>query len=109
MRTKKPTFKRQHSEKKRIKGKGWRKPRGIDSDQQRHTQDRGAVPRVGYGNPKAVRGTHPTGAKEILVKTVKDLEKVVAGTAARFSSTLGKKKRDELRKKAEEKKIRVLN
>jgi len=109
MRVKKPTFKRQHSEKKRIRGKGWRKPRGIDSQQQKHAKDRGALPRIGYGSPKAIRGSHPSGAMEILVKTAADLEKIAEGMAARLSSTLGKKKREEIRKKAEEKKIKVLN
>lgn len=109
MSVKKPTFKRQHSEKKRIQGKSWRKPRGIDSRQQKHKKDRGALPRVGYGTPKAVRGSHPTGVREVLVKTMADLETVVDGMVARLSSTLGKKKREGIRKKAEEKKIKVLN
>lgn len=109
MKVKKPTFKRQHGEKKRVQGKSWRKPRGIDSRQQKHKKDRGALPRIGYGTPKDTRGTHPTGVKEVLIKTADDLAKVGEGMAARLSSKLGKKKRAEIVKKAEEKKIKVLN
>ncbi len=109
MNAKKPTFKRQHSDVKRIEGKGWRKPRGIDSRQGKHKQDRGALPKIGYGNTKTDRGLHPSGVKEILIKTAADLAQVGEGMAARLYSKLGKKKRDEIRKTAEEKKIKVLN
>ncbi len=109
MRAKKPAFKRQHNEKKRVSKKGWRAPRGIDSRQQKHKKDRGAIPKVGYGSPKASKGTHPSGTKEMLVRSSADLSKVTGKMAARLSSALGKKKREALLKEAEEKKIRVLN
>ncbi|MFC2174942.1 eL32 family ribosomal protein [archaeon] len=109
MKTKKPTFKRQHSSKKRVEGKGWRHPRGIDSEQREHLKSKGAHPRVGYGSPKATKGLHPTGVKEVIIKTISDLAKVGDGMAARLSSTLGKKKRAKIVETAKEKKIKVLN
>ena len=109
MKPKKPKFKRQHSTKKRVEGKGWRKPRGIDSAQARSEKSRGAKPRVGYGSPKTIKGLHPTGVKETVIRTAKDLADVGEGIAVRLYSKLGKKKREELRKKAEEKKVKVLN
>lgn len=109
MKAKKPKFKRQHSCKKRVEGKGWRHPRGIDSEQRKNVKSKGAHPRVGYGAPKASRGMHPSGVKEVLVKTISDLTKVGDGMAARLSSKLGKKKREEIAAMAKEKKIKVLN
>ena len=110
MKPKKPTFKRQHSSKiKRVEGKGWRHPRGIDSAQQRHEKSRGAHPRIGYGSPAAEKGMHPSGLREVLIVKMSDLAKVGEGMVARLSATLGKKKRAEIVEKAAEKKIKVLN
>lgn len=109
MNKKKPTFKRQHSSKKRVEGKGWRHPRGIDSEQRKHYKCKGAHPRIGYGSPKAERGLHPTGVKEVMVRTLSDLAKVGEGMAARLYSKLGKRKRVEITAKAKEKNIKVLN
>lgn len=108
MKAKKPSFKRQ-GVKARIKGKGWRKPRGIDSRQRKHKVDRGAHPKIGYSAPSKLRGLHPTGLKEVMIKTAADLTKIGEGMAARLYSKLGKKKREEIRKAAEKKKIKVLN
>ena len=110
MKSKKPTFKRQHSSKiKRVEGKGWRHPRGIDSAQQSHDKSRGAHPRIGYGTPKDEKDLHPSGLKEVLVEKMSDLTNIGEGMAARLSARLGKKKRAEIIGKAEEKKIKVLN
>ena len=109
MKPKKPKFKRQHSSKKRVQRTGWKHPRGIDSEQREHIKSKGAHPRVGYGSPKATKGLHPTGVKEVLVKTFADLSKVGEGMAARLHSKLGKRKRALITEQAKEKKIKVLN
>jgi len=110
VKAKKPTFKRQHADaKKRVKGKGWRHPHGIDSEQREHVKSKGAHPRIGYGSPKATKGLHPTGVREVLVRTAADLAKVGEGMAARLYSKLGKRKRAEITAEAKEKKIKVLN
>ncbi|MFH0970614.1 MAG: eL32 family ribosomal protein [Candidatus Diapherotrites archaeon] len=84
----------------------WRKPRGEDMQQRR---DDGAVVNTGYRTPKATRGIHPSGYREIMVYTKKDLEMIQPTHAARISSTIGRKKRIELIQLANEKKIHVLN
>ena len=110
MKPKKPTFKRQHSSKiKRVEGKGWRHPRGIDSAQQRHDKSRGMHPRIGYSGPSETRGLHPTGVKELLVKNLTDLEGVGENTALRIASAVGKRKREMIVEKAKELKLKVLN
>ena len=84
----------------------WRKPRGEDMQQRR---DDGAVVDVGYRGPRAIRGVHPSGYREVMVFTRKDLEMIKPMHAARISGTIGRKKKIELIKFANEKKIPVLN
>lgn len=84
----------------------WRKPRGEDMQQRK---DDGAVVDAGYRSPKALRGIHPSGYKEVMVFTKKDLQSMKPTHAARISGTIGRKKKIELIKFANEKKIWVLN
>ncbi len=84
----------------------WRKPRGEDMQQRR---DDGAVVDAGYRSPKSIRGIHPSGYREVMVFTRKDLEGIQPMHAARISGTIGRKKKIELIKYANEKKIHVLN
>ncbi|MCX6800947.1 MAG: hypothetical protein NTZ73_02055 [Candidatus Diapherotrites archaeon] len=85
----------------------WRKSRSIDSDTGlRH----GFKPKIGYGNPAEIRGIHPSGYVEVRVHNVKELEKINPKTeAGRISATVGKKKRNEIIVRANEKKIKILN
>ncbi|MEM0372596.1 MAG: eL32 family ribosomal protein [archaeon] len=109
---KKPRFHRQYSQ-TRIAIKNnprWRKPRGIYSWQALGKKSRGHVPTVGYRQPKEVRGKHPSGYEEVLVKNEKQLESIDAKKQAiRLSAALGMKKKLRIAKKAEEKKIIILN
>ena len=107
---KKPTFLRQLAKSHKRLGMKWRKPRGLQSKLREHRKGKGFRPSVSYAKPKSLRYLHPSGLKEVLVHNVKDLEKVNAGKeAARINSTVGKKKRKDILKKAEEMKIKVLN
>ncbi len=94
---------------KRIKER-WRRPRGLHSKLRKRKRDRGKMPNPGYGAPKDLRGLHPSGYQEVLVRTLKDLEGLdPAKQAVRIASTVGKKLRSEILKKAEELKLKVLN
>ncbi|MFH1106728.1 MAG: eL32 family ribosomal protein [Candidatus Micrarchaeota archaeon] len=89
---------------------GWRKPRGIDSKQRQKLKWAGAVVKIGHRSPKAGRGNHPTGKPERLVRQEKDLDaEGIDGFVIRLSGTLSKRSKTALRKKAEEKKLHVLN
>lgn len=92
---------------KRVKP-SWRRPHGINSKIREKLKGKLPMPTVGYRAPKAMRYLHPSGLGEVLVYNVKDLEKV-SGQAVRIAAAVGKKKRDEILKKAEEKKLKVLN
>jgi len=107
---KKPKFKRWMSQAyKRIK-EAWRRPKGLHSKLRKRIKSKGKIPSPGYGAPKNLKYLHPSGFKEVLVHNVKELERIdTKKEAARIAHTVGKKKRKEILKKAEELKIKVLN
>jgi len=93
----------------REKWQKWRKPRGIDIV---FKKEDGLVPGTGYMTPKKIRFVHPSGYKEKLVRNMNELvamEKEKATVAVKISRTIGKKKKIEILKKADELKIVVLN
>jgi len=94
---------------KRLK-KVWRKPRGIDSKQRMRRKSAGAVPKIGWRNPKSERGIHPSGYKEVLVHNAEELRKINPSVeAARIAAGVGERKRAEMRKAAAEEGIKILN
>jgi large subunit ribosomal protein L32e len=95
------------SKRKRVK-KRWRAPRGIDSKQRKKIKPRGNIPSIGYGSPRSIRGLHPSGMEEMLVNTVGMLQEA-AGKVVRISAAVGRRKKEEIRKKANEMGLRVLN
>lgn len=107
-----PTFRgrfgKKNIRKKSIKKwQKWRKPRSIDLDR---GLQHGFRPKIGYRNKKELRDIHPSGYIEKRVENVKDLENIdVKKNAVRIGATVGKRKRNEIIKKANEKKIWVLN
>ena len=104
-----PKFIRQSATAYKRLGQKWRKPRGRQSKLREKEGSHGRWPTVGYRAPKSLRYLHPSGLKEILVSNIKDLEKVDANTAIKIAHTVGKKKRQEILKKVEELKIKILN
>ena len=84
----------------------WRKPRGIDILRERND---GELPNSGFQTPKAFRFVHPSGYREVLVQSKRDLDKIKPMHAARFSRTIGRKKRIELIQYANSKNIPILN
>lgn len=110
MKLKKPDFIRQDIRKKaRLKIK-WRKPRGLDSKIRRNLNGRARGVSQGYRSPKNVRGLHKSGLRQFIIRTIKDMDKLSPKEYCLIiSSSLGKKKRVEALKKAEEKNFQVVN
>jgi large subunit ribosomal protein L32e len=108
---KKPKFLRQNWQAlQTLRHVKWRMPRGMHSKLRKKERGKGFLPRPGYGAPTALRGLHPSGYKEVLVSNVKDLLKIdQKKEAVKIRGTVGKKKRAEILKKAEELKIKMLN
>ena len=107
---KKPSFVRQESWRyKRLK-ESWRRPRGLDNKMRRKIKGWPLTVSVGYRGPKAARGLHPSGYKEVLVYNTEGLKKIDPKTqAVRIAHTVGKRKRAKILVEARKKKITILN
>jgi large subunit ribosomal protein L32e len=90
--------------------KNWRRPTGYTSKLRINLKYRPSKVRVGFRAPKIVRGLHPSGFEEVMIHTVKELEKIdPKKQAVRIGGTVGTKKRLDIAKRAGELDIRVLN
>jgi large subunit ribosomal protein L32e len=95
---------------KRVDKEGWRRSKGMHSKMRMGYKYRPAMPTIGYGGPKEVRGLHPSGFEEVIIHTVDELESIEPKVqAARIGGSVGRKKKKEIEKKADELGIRVLN
>lgn len=88
----------------------WRRPRGIDSKQHEGKRGKPRKPGIGYGKPSLLRSIHPSGYKPVLIRNKTDLKVIDPGTqAAVIASNIGRLKRNEIIRIANESKIVVLN
>ncbi len=96
--------------KKKVKSR-WRKPRGTANKKRRKYEFAGASPNVGYRNKKSIRGLRKDGKKEVLVRNLKDIEKLRENkeVVARLAAAIGARKRSLMAKKAKEYGIKVIN
>ncbi len=99
-------FKRQNSSRKTKDA--WRMPKGHHSSLRKGRKGCGKKPSPGYGSKN--KGMHPSGYYEVIVRNTEDLKNINSEKeAARISSRVGRKKAEEIREKAEEKEIKILN
>ena len=107
---KRPRFVREESWRyKRVKD-AWRAPHGKTSRVRRSKEGWPPVVKIGYSRPKATRGSHPSGLKEVMVWRPKDLEGIDSKTqAARIAHTVGENKRVQIVDEAKKANIRILN
>ena len=107
---KKPRFARWMSSSYGRLSESWRHPRGRHSKVRRREKGKVEMPFIGWGAKRSERGLHPSGFYEVVVSSPGDLSRIDARThAAKISSTVGKRKRGEILKRALEMKVRVLN
>ncbi len=104
-----PTFARMNygrTKRSRI-GEAWRRPRGHDNKQKTGIGFAPKKPAIGYRQPRAIRGMHPTGARATLVHNLAEV--AAAQGLITISATVGAKKRADMMKIANERKLRVTN
>ena len=108
--SRRPEFHRQEWFRHARLGDAWRKPQGMQSKLRRHLGYRINVVSVGYRGPKGARGLHPSGFREIMVHTLRELDAVNPDVeAVRIAGSVGGRKRAVIEAAADEKGIRVLN
>lgn len=107
---KKPSFARWMSSSYGRLSDSWRHPRGRHSKIRRREKGKVKMPFIGWGSERGERGKHPSGFYEVVVSNAKDLSLIDSKTqAAKISSTVGRRKREGIVRKAMEMKITVLN
>jgi large subunit ribosomal protein L32e len=91
-------------------GTKWRYPQGIQSKMRRHWGTHADVVSIGHRGPKAARGLHPSGFREVLIHNADGLDGVdPAKDAVRIAAQVGRRKREALQADARKRGIRVLN
>jgi len=105
-----PKFRRQEIHAQKILKDSWRRPKGRHSKMRKQERGRGRLPKPGYGTPASVRGLDSQGFMRIRVSNPKGLEGLnPQKEKAVIASAVGRKKRLEILKKAEEMGIVVSN
>ncbi len=88
----------------------WKSTRGNSSGVRQKWRGRRATVNPGYGSPKEVKGLHSSGLERVMVNNAAELLVLNHTTqGAVIASSVGDRKRVELLRLAQEKKIRVLN
>ncbi|MFC1801126.1 50S ribosomal protein L32e [Nanoarchaeota archaeon] len=110
IKSKKPNYSRQDSHKKKRLGSKWRRPKGLQSKMRLRKKGYKRSVEIGFGSPKAVKRMHKSGLMPVLVYALTDLKKIRPDKEGIvIGQTVGKRKKLELIKKADELKIKVLN
>ena len=93
----------------RVKSR-WRIARGKHSGVRQFHKGKARMPNPGYGSNKVVKGLHPSGLSPILVHKISDLDNLKAEKqGVIIASGVGKRKKLELLKLAQGKKLVVLS
>jgi large subunit ribosomal protein L32e len=110
LKKKKPRFRRHECCKLSKLSDSWRKPRGSHSKVRQKHKGKPRMPGIGFKTPEEVRGLNARGYKEVRISTPSEIEKLDPKTeAAVIAGNVGRKKRLEIMKKAEDKGVRITN
>jgi large subunit ribosomal protein L32e len=110
LRKKTPRFTRQEFGKFAKLDDKWRTPRGCDSKKDEGKRGKGASPKIGYKRPASAREIHPSGFYPIMVRNPTELSIVDPKfQGAIIAAAVGRKKRNEIIKAANNLSITILN
>jgi len=88
----------------------WRKPKGIDNKIRLKLKGYPPMPSAGYRGPAKVRGLHPSGLRPVVVSCTKDLEGLDPEVHIIYiSSSVGRRKRGEIVRRARELRLKIAN
>lgn len=107
---KKPKFLREEMYKVKKLKAVWRRRRGIDSKKAEEKRGKGESPKIGYKKPDSMIGIDPSGYYPVIIhnhKELKALNPVI--DAAIIAGAVGRRKRNEIIKMANELRITILN
>ncbi|MEM0379308.1 MAG: 50S ribosomal protein L32e [Nanopusillaceae archaeon] len=110
---KKPEYLRVYWYKKiRLKNRkdSWRRPKGIHNKIRKKIKGKPEMVEVGYGSPREVKGLLRNGKRPVLVHNIEELEKIdKEKEIAVIASTVGRRKREQIIKRAKELNIEIYN
>ena len=110
LKKRKPEFKRHETCKRKHISDSWRRPKGKKNSRRTRQRGRGKMPSIGFGTPKEVRGLNSLGLKEIRACNPEEVRKLNPKTDMLIvAASVGRKKRLDMLKAAEEMKLRVGN
>ncbi len=90
--------------------KRWRRPRGVDNKKRIKKKFAGAIPKIGYGSPRILKGVHPKGKREMIVNNAFDLNTAKdQDMFVRIAAQVGAKKRTTIIEKAKLLGLKILN
>ncbi|NPA23314.1 MAG: 50S ribosomal protein L32e [Crenarchaeota archaeon] len=88
----------------------WRRPKTLDNKIRHQRKGYPPMVKIGYRQPRSVRGLHPSGFETVRVFRPEDLEKIdPSRQAVIIASTVSKRKRLEIIRRAMDRRIKVIN
>jgi large subunit ribosomal protein L32e len=110
LKKRKPEFKRHETCKRKMLSDSWRRPKGDKNSRRTRQSGRAKRVSIGYGTPKEVRGLNRLGLRETRACNPQEVRKLNPKTDMLIiSGTVGRKKRLDMLKAAEEMKLKVGN
>lgn len=109
MKRKQPAFTRSDSNKKKRMSKNWRRPNGLHSKMRLSHKGFKRSVSIGYRSPVLLRNVGRDGLKKVLVKNLSELQKLDPRKNSAVIAGIGLKKKIEILKEAQKRKIKVCN